>query len=152
MIKQKTVLLSLIIIICLFITAAAQDGYVLKNDSLRSLVLSQKRKLAIYLPEGYETDTIRYPLIYVLDADGRDQHTLPAARFLFLNSNMPKAIIVGVMNIGRNHDFLPDSSKSAPTGGGADNFIRFFKKELYYFWIASDDGSQLYINNHLIFG
>ncbi len=29
-----------------------------------------------------------------------------------------------------NHDFLPDSSSNAPTGGGADNFVRFFKTEL----------------------
>ncbi len=34
------------------------------------------------------------------------------------------------MNIDRNHDFLPDSSQSATTGGGADNFVKFFKDEL----------------------
>jgi predicted alpha/beta superfamily hydrolase len=110
--------------------ASAQDGYTLKKDSLQSYVLSQNRKFSVYLPEGYEADTNKYPVIYVLDADGRDQHTVPTARFLFLNSKMPKAIIVGVMNIDRNHDFLPDSAKGAPTGGGADNFIRFFEKEL----------------------
>jgi hypothetical protein len=35
-----------------------------------------------------------------------------------------------VFNIDRNHDFLPDSSKNATTGGGADNFVQFFRKEL----------------------
>ena len=43
---------------------------------------------------------------------------------------MLKTIVVGVFNIDRNHDFLPDSSQSAPSGGGADNFVQFFKKEL----------------------
>ncbi len=42
-----------------------------------------------------------YPVIYVLDAIDRDQHTVPTARFLFLNQKMPKAIIVGVLNIDR---------------------------------------------------
>lgn len=43
---------------------------------------------------------------------------------------MPRAIIVGILNIDRNHDFLPDSTKGASTGGGADKFISFFEKEL----------------------
>ena len=46
---------------------------------------------------------------------------------------MPQTIIVGVDNIDRNHDFLPDSTKEAPTGGGADNFMRFFSSELMPF-------------------
>jgi predicted alpha/beta superfamily hydrolase len=128
--KQKAVFLIMMIIISSFFIASAQDGYTVKKDSLQSAVLNQNRKFSVYLPEGYDADTSKYPVIYVLDADGRDQHTVPTARFLFLNSKMPKAIIVGVMNIDRNHDFLPDSAKGAPTGGGADNFIRFFEKEL----------------------
>jgi predicted alpha/beta superfamily hydrolase len=108
----------------------AQDGFTLKQDSLQSVILKQNRKIAIYLPEGYDTAVTKFPVIYVLDAEWRDQHIVPTARFLFLSTKMPKAIIVGVNNIDRNHDFLSDSTASAPSGGGADNFIRFFKDEL----------------------
>ena len=126
---KKSWNLSLLLV---FVTlmVSAQDGYKLKKDSIQSEVLKQNRKFSIFLPEGYEAGNSRFPVIYVLDADGRDQHIVPTARFLFLNNKMPKAIIIGVDNIDRNHDFLPDSSSNGPTGGGADNFIRFFKDEL----------------------
>ncbi|MFN8240279.1 MAG: alpha/beta hydrolase-fold protein [Bacteroidales bacterium] len=123
-------LTGVLLLMLLFVSASGQDGYTMKRDSLRSKVLGQDRKLAVFLPDGYDKSDLKYPVIYVLDADGRDQHTVPTARFLFLNNRMPRAIIVGVFNIDRNHDFLPDSTKGSPTGGGADNFIKFFGEEL----------------------
>lgn len=127
---MKTRITILAALLCISVSVSSQDGYIVKKDSLQSEVLKQNRKLSIFLPEGYETKEARFPVIYVLDADGRDQHTVPTVRFLSLNNKMPKAIIVGVFNIDRNHDFLPDSSQSATSGGGADNFVQFFKKEL----------------------
>jgi predicted alpha/beta superfamily hydrolase len=127
---MKTRIEILIVLLCISLSVSAQDGYTVKKDSLQSDVLKENRKLSIFLPEGYNVKDARYPVIYVLDADGRDQHIVPTARFLFVNGKMPKAIIVGVFNIDRNHDFLPDSSQSASTGGGADSFVQFFKKEL----------------------
>ncbi len=112
------------------LTVSAQNGYTEHKDSLQSVVLGQNRKLSIFLPEGYDTATVRFPVIYVLDGEGRDQHVVPTARFLFLSGKMPRAIIVGILNIDRNHDFLPDSTKGTPTGGGADKFTSFFEKEL----------------------
>jgi predicted alpha/beta superfamily hydrolase len=129
---MKIKVLSAFFVLLLFIVsgARAQEGYTVKKDSLQSGILKQLRKINIFLPEGYEKETAKYPVIYVLDADGRDQHIVPTARFLFVNGKMPKVIIVGVFNIDRNHDFLPDSMRSAATGGGADNFAAFFRKEL----------------------
>jgi predicted alpha/beta superfamily hydrolase len=127
---MKTTLSTLLLFMSVFACISAQDGYTVKKDSLNSAVLKQNRKISIFLPEGYEKGDSKFPVIYVLDADGRDQHTVPTARFLFVNNKMPKAIIVGVFNVDRNHDFLPDSSKNAPTGGGADSFVKFFREEL----------------------
>jgi predicted alpha/beta superfamily hydrolase len=110
--------------------AVAQDGYSEIHATLNSEILKQNRMVSVFLPDGYYARNVKFPVIYVLDADGRDQHIVPTARFLFINNKMPKAIIVGVFNIDRNHDFLPDSSKNAPTGGGADKFVLFFKDEL----------------------
>lgn len=126
--KTKIIFLTLLFFISLKVSS--QDGYTVKKDSLQSDILKQNRKLNIFLPDGYDAKDARFPAIYVLDADGRDQHVVPTARFLYVNNKMPKAIIVGVFNIDRNHDFLPDSSQAATTGGGADNFLKFFKTEL----------------------
>jgi predicted alpha/beta superfamily hydrolase len=126
--KPRIILLALLF--CITFKVSSQDGYTVKNDSLKSDILNQTRKLNIYLPEGYDAKDAKFPVLYVLDADGRDQHVVPTARFLFVNGKMPKAIVVGVFNIDRNHDFLPDSSQAVSTGGGADKFLQFFKTEL----------------------
>jgi Predicted hydrolase of the alpha/beta superfamily len=127
---MKTRIIFLTLLLCISVKVSSQDGYTVKKDSLQSDVLKQNRKISIFLPDGYDAKDARFPVLYVLDADGRDQHTVPTARFLFVNNKMPKAIVVGVFNVDRNHDFLPDSSQAASTGGGADNFVQFFKKEL----------------------
>ena len=127
---MKTRIIILSLLFCISFKVSSQDGYTVKNDSLKSDILNQTRKLNIYLPEGYDAKDAKFPVLYVLDADGRDQHIVPTARFLFVNGKMPKAIVVGVFNIDRNHDFLSDSSQNAPTGGGADKFLEFFKNEL----------------------
>jgi predicted alpha/beta superfamily hydrolase len=127
---MKTKIILLALLLCFTLKVSSQDGYTVKKDSLQSDVLKQNRKISIFLPEGYEAKDAKFPVLYILDADGRDQHIVPTARFLFVNNKMPKAIVVGVFNIDRNHDFLPDSSQAATTGGGADNFVQFFRKEL----------------------
>ncbi len=127
---MKTRLMLLIFLLSISHITLAQDGYSEIHASLNSGILKQSRKMSIFLPDGYYDRNVKFPVIYVLDADGRDQHIVPTARFLFVNNKMPKAIIVGVFNIDRNHDFLPDSSKNAPTGGGANKFLLFFKDEL----------------------
>jgi predicted alpha/beta superfamily hydrolase len=127
---MKSRLLFLTLLLSLFVKAFPQDGYTESHDSLKSAILGQTRNLSIFLPAGYENGKGNYPVLYVLDADGRDQHVVPTARFLFNNRKMPQVIIVGVFNIDRNHDFLPDSTKDVTTGGGADNFLKFFKDEL----------------------
>jgi predicted alpha/beta superfamily hydrolase len=127
---MKRKLLASIVLFFVFVAVSAQEGYSVKPDSIKSVVLKQNRKLSIFLPDGYNEKNAKFPVIYVLDADGRLQHSAMTARFLFQNNKMPKAILVGVFNIDRNHDFLPDSSQAAPTGGGADNFIKYFSQEL----------------------
>jgi predicted alpha/beta superfamily hydrolase len=127
---MKTRFLFLNAFLFVFVNTSAQDGYTVKRDSLQSDILKQNRKLSIFLPDGYDAPDARFPVIFVLDGDGRCQHIVPTARFLSENNKMPKTIVIGVINIDRNHDFLPDSSQSTPTGGGADDFIQFFKNEL----------------------
>jgi predicted alpha/beta superfamily hydrolase len=127
---MKTRFVLLTVFSCILINVSGQSNYNLKQDSLQSGILNQNRKLSIYLPDGYDTANVKFPVIYVLDGEGRCQHIVPTTRFLFENNKMPKVIVVGIHNIDRNHDFLPDSTKSVPTSGGADKFITFFKDEL----------------------
>ena len=91
---MKHRIFTLMALLCIFATISAQDGYTIKQDSIKSEVLKQNRKLSIFLPDGYNDKNAKFPVIYVLDADGRLPHSAMTARFLFQNNKMPKAILV----------------------------------------------------------
>ncbi len=46
---------------------------------------------------------------------------------------MPPTIIVSIVNVDRNRDFLPSHNEGVPTSGGADKFLEFIKSELMPF-------------------
>ena len=110
-------------------------GEVINFDSK---ILSESRTLNVFLPEGYSAkDTLKYPVIYVLDG-GIDEdfiHVVGAAQFYNLQMDMPKSIVVGIANTDRKRDFtFPTTDrklqKDYPTTGGSRKFISFLKDEV----------------------
>jgi alpha-glucosidase len=47
-------------------TSAAENVQIL-TDTISVNYLHKKRTLAIYLPENYAVDTVKYPVVYLLD-------------------------------------------------------------------------------------
>ncbi len=102
--------------------------------------LSEVRYLNIYLPPGYnETDTVKYPVIYLLDG-GTDEdffHIAGLVQFSIFPwvDRLPDCILVGIVNVDRKRDFtFPTGIKSEkekyPTTGGSEKFIAFLEKDL----------------------
>jgi len=112
-------------------------------EELQSTILSEKRILNIYLPEGYkQNDTLKYPVIYLLDG-GADEdfiHTVGLIQyntFSWIN-RIPQSIVVGIANVDRRRDFtfptsIEEDKKRAPTTGGSAKFIDFIANELQPF-------------------
>ena len=112
-------------------------------DEIQSVVLSEKRILNIYLPEGYnKNDTIKYPVVYLLDGSA-DEDFIHIVGLYQFNSfpwidRVPKSIIVGIATVDRRRDFTypttieKDKSKY-PTTGGSAKFISFLENELQPF-------------------
>jgi len=112
--------------------------------SLRSEVLGEERGVVVQLPQGYETSTMRYPVLYVLDAEYFFRSAVAAVDFLSENAYVhfaaiqqavPQMIVVGIINVDRNRDFTPthapvQGSSRFPTSGGADRFLEFLQTEL----------------------
>lgn len=109
-------------------------------DQLYSNILSENRVLNIYLPEGYKnTDSTRYPVIYILDGS-IDEDFFHIAGIVQYNNfpwinRVPKSIVVGIANVDRRRDFTGPSNfaidkQLAPTGGGSAKFISFIEQEL----------------------
>jgi enterochelin esterase-like enzyme len=66
-----------------------------------STALHRKWSYAVYLPDGYETSNLKYPVLYLLHGHGQDLyawvnfgHIQPTADALIARGEMPPAIIV----------------------------------------------------------
>ena len=105
---------------------------------LRSEVLGEDRIVLIRTPVGYETNKVKYPVLYMTDGDGHMVHTAATIDFLNRNGRISDLIVVGVTNTDRTRDLTPAKSTDKnpagelrfPTSGGADNFLKFFETEL----------------------
>lgn len=103
-----------------------------KTDSLYSNTLHERRVLQVVLPEGYKpVSTEKYDVLYVLDGEGGTTDMAGMiAGFIAKQSFMPPIIVVGVVNVDRDRDFLPAYTEGEPTSGGAEHFLDFFQNEL----------------------
>jgi hypothetical protein len=112
-------------------------------EEIESVELSEKRILNIYFPEGYRaTDTVHYPVIYLLDGSADEDFIHIAGLVQFSNFSwvniLPKSIVVGIANIDRRRDFtfpttIEQDKKDFPTTGGSEKFIAFIEKEVQPF-------------------
>ena len=109
-----------------------------KRLTVKSAVLGEERSILVRTPVGYETNKLRYPVLYMTDGDAHINHTSSSIEFLTENGRIPDLIVVGVTNTDRTRDLTPVKSTSknaagelqSPTSGGADNFLKFFETEL----------------------
>ena len=110
------------------------------TDELQSKVLQEKRLLNIYLPEGYQsTDSIKYPVIYLLDGSADEDFIHIAGLVQFCSFEwvhlIPRCIVVGIATVDRRRDFTFPTTIEAdkirfPSSGHSDQFIRFIEEEL----------------------
>jgi uncharacterized protein len=109
-------------------------------EEINSKILSEKRILNIYLPEGYNpNDTIKYPVTYLLDGSADEDFIHVVGLYQFNNfswiNRVPKSIVVGIANIDRKKDFtyqtsIEEDKKRYSTCGKSANFISFIETEL----------------------
>lgn len=116
-------------------------------DTVNSKVLNEKRIINVYLPEGYDPkDTIKYPVIYLLDGS-KDEDFIHVAgliqylSFPWINQTKP-SIVIGIANIDRRRDFtypttVTKDKQDFPTTGSSEKFISFIENELQPFVIAN---------------
>lgn len=110
---------------------------------LQSKILSEKRTLNIYLPEGYNPkDSINYPVIYLLDGSADEDfiHIVGLVQYYSFEwiNIVPKSIVVGIGTVDRRRDFtfpttIQEDKKKFPTSGNSNNFISFIETELQPF-------------------
>ena len=122
----------------LSVTLAQPGSGTVKKLTIKSAVLGEDRIVLVRTPVGYETNNVRYPVLYMTDGDAHMAHTASTIEFLRQNGRISDLIVVGVTNTDRTRDLTPVKSSNKtpagelqfPTSGGADNFLKFFETEL----------------------
>lgn len=102
---------------------------------LHSRVLNETRTLLISKPAGYDNETERYPVLYLLDGEDNFVHTVGIVRFLAESERIPPMLVVGIANTQRVRDLTPHTgveieNRFHPGNGGADAFLEFIRSEL----------------------
>ncbi len=122
----------LIIIITFLNQTQAQTQQLTIGHSfvLHSNVLDEDRTIMVSLPLNYQNSQSKYPVLYLLDAEGNFNFTAGVMQFLASTIQMPEMILIGIRNTNRNRDFTPAKVEGNPNTGGADNFLDFLEKEL----------------------
>lgn len=107
--------------------------------SIDSKILNEKREIWIRLPQNYDWainfENERFNVIYTLDAEDNfnSVSSIYESDAGFLNASFHASIIVGITNIDRNRDFIPEHNETptdyCPSGKG-QKFTEFIEKEL----------------------
>ena len=141
MVRQRDMyrLYLIILIIGMMILWQIFPVYSLKGQNLTSSsvmiysqILDEERTISISLPEKYETSQNTYPVLYVLDAEGKTifPKCVSTVKDLVAQGLAPQMIVVGIWNTNRNRDMIPEAVSHRPDSGGAEYFLRFIKEEL----------------------
>ena len=129
----------LVVVVMITTVASAQPASgTVKRFAIKSAVLGEERVVLIRTPPGYETNKLRYPVLYMTDGDAHMGHTASTIEFLTQNGRLPDLIVVGITNTDRTRDLTPVKSTAKnpagqlqfPTSGGADTFLKFIETEL----------------------
>ena len=86
----------------------------IKTLKIKSAVLGEERTVLVRTPVGYESNKIRYPVLYMTDGDPHINHTASTIEFLTQNGRIPELIVVGVTNTDRTRDLTPVKSTQKP--------------------------------------
>jgi predicted alpha/beta superfamily hydrolase len=122
-----------------------------------SQVLEQERSLNIYLPLDYIPGK-QYPILYLLDGSIHEDFMQIAGLVQFYNRHyeMPECIVVGIVNVDRQHDFTFHSDNKElqieyPSAGSSATFINFIEKELMPFIMRNfgTNGQEMIIGQSL---
>jgi len=101
--------------------------------TLKSDILNEDRQIMISKPAGYDQSSAKYPVMYLLDGNAHFHHTTGIIQFLSSVGNIPQMIVVAIPNTQRTRDLTPatsDTSSRLLNAGGADNFLKFIRREL----------------------
>ncbi len=107
--------------------AIAQTPRQVKNHTISSQFLKEKRLIRVSTPVGYKASGRTYPVLYVLDGEWVFNYATGFTRFMSNDFGaFPKTIVVGIANTDRDRDL----SATLKPDAGYHHFLDFVEKEV----------------------
>ncbi|OGU61377.1 MAG: hypothetical protein A2V66_15975 [Ignavibacteria bacterium RBG_13_36_8] len=130
----RIIILSTFIMLMLNSFALAQYNTASGSEiiTIYSEILKEDREIIVLLPDDYYTSTKRYPILFILDAEGETRFNLSVAAYTYYTGirHLPKMIIVGIPNTNRTRDISPYKIEQRKSSGGGEAFLNFINAEL----------------------
>jgi predicted alpha/beta superfamily hydrolase len=113
---------------------------VIQSFKVEAASLKQTRELLVSLPSAYieSGSRLKYPVIFVLDAELMFYPIAGQVYFQGMNSQMPEAIVVGIPNLqGKRRDITPTplNRNGEPLwfGGKQEQYLQFIENDVIPF-------------------
>jgi predicted alpha/beta superfamily hydrolase len=121
-----------------------------KYRKIHSKVLNEDRMVFVSTPDDYGLSQKKYPVLFLFDAENRVRllRSITTVEFFTRYSQIPKMVVVGILNTNRIRDLSPVPYKGIKNSGEGDNFLKFFTQEL----IPFVDKNYRTVNNRILFG
>ena len=100
---------------------------------IHSKILDNEMLLSIHLPNDYDETKERCPVLYTFQT--HFEQVSGAVKNLYDHGLIPKTIVVRIDNYEFGY-LTPTQVESNPNSGRADQFLKFFKEELFPFMDA----------------
>lgn len=109
-----------------------------ESHKIQSAAVNEERVINVWIPDSYIHSADSLPVIYMADGGINEDfpHIANTISQLISENKIPPYILVGIENTVRRRDLIgPTKVKSdlklLPQAGGADNFRKFIKEELF---------------------
>ena len=121
--------------------ASTVTGKLVMHPEVTSMFLKSARKVAVWLPEGYDFSSGAYPVLYLHDgqnlfdaataAFGVEWQADESAQRLIAEQKISPVILVGIWNTSdRIDEYTMTADSRMQRGGGGGDYLRFLIDEL----------------------
>ncbi len=129
---MRQILITIFTLISSIIGYAQSDNIEIgQKYNFESKILNEKRQIAVFIPENYQSSDEKYQVLYVLDGEWNFHFVSSLVDKLVNSGDIPKMIVVGVMNNNRSKDLTPPGiNDNKNRFGGGESFLKFLTEEL----------------------
>ena len=128
---RPTLICLLLFFLLIQVYSQGEDLVFGQKYDISSSILQEERQIAVFTPENYQNSDEKYHVLYVLDGEWNFHFVASLTDKLASSGDIPKMIVVGIINNNRSKDLTPAGvNDNKDRYGGGELFLDFLTEEL----------------------